>query len=72
MIKFLNGAYTLFFSAINSCADPVLCFPNEHGQLLVNPNSRLALRAECSVEDGSDCTHEMLYQWKLQNDDMIV
>ena len=47
------------------CADPALCFTDETGKTYVNPSSRLALKAWCSLDEGSDCTEPMTYQWKI-------
>ena len=52
---------------LSRCADPSLCFPDATGQLFVNPSARLALRAECSVEDNSNCKADMVYRWNLKD-----
>ena len=38
------------------CADPLLCLVGEGGKLFINPTSRLAVKAECSVRGNSDCS----------------
>ena len=34
------------------CADPALCFSDALGTTFINPSSRLALKAWCSIDDG--------------------
>ena len=45
------------------CADPALCFTDSTGKTLVNPSSRLALKAWCTFDEGSDCSEPMSYSW---------
>ena len=52
------------------CAVEALCFADESGQIYVNPTSRLALEARCSVEDNSNCKEEMRYQWSINDKNM--
>lgn len=47
------------------CADPALCFTDSIGNTYVNPSSRLALKAWCSIDDGSDCTEPMTFSWYI-------
>ena len=47
------------------CASAALCFDNGEDKTFVNPSSRLALRAECSLDEGSDCQDPMSYYWRL-------
>ena len=47
------------------CADPLLCLVGEGGKLFINPTSRLAVRAQCSTKDNSDCS-KMSYQWFIR------
>jgi hypothetical protein len=47
------------------CADPALCFTDSNGNTFVNPSSRLALKAWCSLDEGSDCSGPMTYEWVL-------
>jgi hypothetical protein len=47
------------------CADPALCFTDATGNTFVNPSSRLALKAWCSIDEGSDCSDPMTYEWVL-------
>ena len=45
------------------CADPALCFTDSSGKTFVNPSSRLALKAWCTFDEGSDCSEPMSYSW---------
>ena len=45
------------------CADPALCFSDSSGKTYINPSSRLALKAWCSLDEGSDCSEPMKYKW---------
>ena len=47
------------------CADPALCFTDSTGKTFVNPSSRLALKAWCSLDGGSDCSEPMTYSWVI-------
>ena len=47
----------------NRCADPALCFNDAIGNVYINPTVRMALKATCSQDSGSDCSDPMKYQW---------
>ena len=47
------------------CADPALCFSDASGKTFINPSSRLALKAWCSIDEGSDCSEPMTYEWLI-------
>ena len=47
------------------CADPALCFSDALGRTYINPSSRLALKAWCSIDEGSDCSEPMTYEWLI-------
>lgn len=48
-----------------SCADPALCFSDAKGNFYVNPNTRMAFKADCSIRDGSNCKPDMTYKWEM-------
>lgn len=48
------------------CADPALCFTDSSGNTFINPSSRLALKAWCSLDEGSDCSEPFTYEWVIK------
>lgn len=48
------------------CADFLLCQVDSDGKTYINPTTRIALKAYCSDEDGSDCSETMLYDWQVK------
>ena len=47
------------------CADPLLCLVGEGGRLFINPTSRLAVKAQCTVKGNSDCS-SLAYEWYIR------
>eukprot|EP00094_Tigriopus_californicus_P011733 TCALIF_11336-PA protein Name:"Similar to lov-1 Location of vulva defective 1 (Caenorhabditis elegans)" AED:0.02 eAED:0.02 QI:96/0.94/0.83/1/0.71/0.80/36/119/3138 len=54
------------------CADPTLCFADELGNIYVNPTTRLAIKAACSIADGSNCDGPLSYQWDVFDENGVV
>ena len=51
------------------CAKPTLCFSDAAGQIYVNPTSSLAVKASCSISDGSNCKPELRHKWEISGKD---
>ncbi len=49
------------------CADPLLCFTDDTGQVYVNPSVRLAVKSTCAIGDGSDCADPMSFKWGVED-----
>lgn len=41
----------------------MLCLIGEGGKIFINPSSRLAVKATCSLKGGSDCSNPFSYEW---------
>lgn len=57
---------TLAKYIIAVCADSLLCLIGEGGKIFINPSSRLAVKATCSLKGGSDCSNPFAYEWYVR------